>query len=156
MKKIKVTDLLIFIISAELVGALSALFSGGSFKEYYASLIKPPIAPPSWVFPVAWVLLYALMGTAAYLVHIFGKDQRELGLKLYVLQLFINFLWSPVFFGTKCFPAAVVIAAVLLLTVFLTTVVFFKNDDTAGALFVPYVLWSAYGLYLSVGFLILN
>ncbi len=155
-KKFKLTDLLIFIISTELVGALSSMFSGGRFSEYYSSLTKPPIAPPGWVFPAAWALLYALMAAACYLVYLSDSVHRDTALKLYVLQLFVNFLWSPVFFGAGSFGGAVIIAAVLLVTVALTTIAFFRISDLAGMLFLPYLIWSAYGLYLSVGFLVLN
>ena len=156
MKKFKLTDLLIFIVTAELVGALSALFSGESFSAYYNSLIKPPIAPPGAVFPAAWAILYALMGTACYLIYLSDSDGKHTAYKLYIIQLFVNFLWSPVFFGTKSFTGAMIIAAVLLQTVILTGISFFKISETAGALLIPYVLWSAYALYLSVGFLVLN
>ena len=156
MRSFKITDLLIFIIAAELVGAVSALFSGGSFSGYYSSLIKPPIAPPGKVFPIAWVILYALMAAACYLVYLSEHQNKHLALKLYILQLFVNFLWSPVFFGTKSFIAAAVTASVLLLLVFLTNVMFFRISDTAGALFLPYLLWTVYALYLTIGFLVLN
>lgn len=156
MQKIKLTDLLIFVVAAELVGAVSALFSGGNFREYYDALVRPPIAPPGWVFPVAWGLLYALMGTAAYLVYLNAHDLRTAALKLYLLQLFVNFLWSPVFFGAKQLIPAAVIAGVLLVTVTLTTVAFFRVSETAGALMLPYLCWSAYALYLSVGYAVLN
>ena len=156
MKKFKIIDLLIFIIATELVGALSALFSGGGFAEYYNTLVKPPIAPPGGVFPIAWAILYTLMGAACYLVYISDREKKHLALKLYLLQLFVNFLWSPVFFGTKNFTAAAVIAVILLITVTAANFFFFKISDTAGALFLPYLLWSAYALYLTIGFLVLN
>ena len=103
MKKFRVTELLISIVSAELVGALSALVSGGQFREFFAALEKPPFAPPAWLFPVAWAILYALMGYSAYLIYIADSNGRNKALKLCAAQLFVNFLWSPVFFGMKSF-----------------------------------------------------
>lgn len=67
MKRIKWTELLISVISAELVGVLSALLSGG-FSERYSELIQPPFAPSGAVFPVVWTILYALMGISAYII----------------------------------------------------------------------------------------
>lgn len=156
MRAFKLTDLLIFIVAAELVGAVSALFSGGGFSAFYDTLIKPPIAPPGKVFPIAWVILYALMGAASYIVYLSEHEKKHLALKLYILQLFVNFLWSPVFFGTRNIAAATVIMAVLLLLVTSANIYFFKISDTAGVLFLPYLLWCAYALYLTVGFLVLN
>ena len=156
MRSFKLTDLLIFIAGTELVGALSALFTGGSFQAFYDSLIKPPIAPPGKVFPVAWAVLYALSAAACYLIYLSEHQEKHFALKLYILQLFFNFLWSPVFFGTKNFTAAVIIAAVLFVLVICTNVIFFRISDTAGVLFLPYLLWTAYALYLTIGFMVLN
>ena len=50
MKKPKITELLIFIVATELVGALSGLLAGNSFS-FYKELIKPPLSPPGWLFP---------------------------------------------------------------------------------------------------------
>ncbi len=67
-QKFQVTGLLTSIVSAELIGALSALLSG-NIGSGYQGLNQPPLSPPGWVFPVMWGILYALMGTAAYLVY---------------------------------------------------------------------------------------
>jgi len=156
MKRFDLTKLLTYIVTAELVGALSTLVAGGNFKEFYISLEMPPIAPPAWVFPVAWALLYALMGTAAYLVSIPDNGVAKDALFVYSTQLFINFLWSPVFFGLGSLVGGVAVAALLLAAVIVTIVVFAKRNDTAALLLVPYLIWSAYALYLSIGFLVLN
>lgn len=156
MKKFSITELLIFIVTAELVGALSALVAGGNFNEFYQTLTMPPIAPPAWVFPVAWGILYALMGTAAYLVYDPNDPDAKKALYVYALQLFINFLWSPVFFGLGSLVGGVIVAVLLLAAVVLNIIVFAKQKDTAALLLVPYLLWSAYALYLSIGFLVLN
>ena len=88
MKKIKITDLLIFIVTAELVGALSALLSG-DFKSFYADIIRPPLSPPTWLFPAVWTVLYALMGISAYIIWQDNGSaiRKAAALKLYFLQL---------------------------------------------------------------------
>ena len=91
--KIKWTDLLLWIVGTELVGAMSALFSGGSFSAFYNSLEQPPLAPPGWLFPVAWAILYGLMGTSAYLIQKSNDSRRKRAIFLYWIQLFVNFLW---------------------------------------------------------------
>ncbi|MBR0140639.1 MAG: tryptophan-rich sensory protein, partial [Ruminococcus sp.] len=93
MKKIKWTELIISIVGTELVGALSALISGG-YSEYYSQLVQPAFAPPSAVFPVVWAVLYAVMGFSAYLVYFSESPQRKNALIIYITQLFINFSWS--------------------------------------------------------------
>ena len=156
MKRFKVTELLIWVISAELAGAVSALLSGGDFSGYYAALVKPPIAPPGWVFPIAWAILYALTALGAYIVSLSESDASRLALRLYALQLGVNFLWSPIFFGLKSFGWAVAAAAVLFLLVVLMTLAFFRADELAVASAIPYLLWVGYALYLSTGFLVVN
>ena len=73
--------------------------------EQYQEMYRPPLSPPGWVFPVVWLLLYALMGIAAY--RIYMKDPKAEALKLYLIQLAINFLWPILFFnfGWQLFAA---------------------------------------------------
>ena len=113
MKKFSLTDLLIFVISAELVGAFSALLSGG-YSDFYAELARPPLSPPAAVFPVVWTILYALMGISAYLVWREDTQASRRAIGVYVIQLAINFSWSIIFFRFEALFAAAV-AAVLLL-----------------------------------------
>ena len=156
MKKFDLTKLLTYIVTAELVGAFSALVAGGNFKEFYQKLVMPPIAPPSWVFPVAWAILYAIMGTAAFIVSEQNHENTKKAMYIYTAQLFINFLWSPVFFGLGSLTGGVIVAAILVGAVVLNIIFFAKISDTAALMLIPYLIWSAYALYLSIGFRVLN
>ncbi len=156
MKRTNLTELLIFIVSAELIGALSALVAGGDFKEYYNTLSKPPLAPPSIVFPIAWALLYAVTAFGAYLVNNSGSVFAHTALRIYALQLAVNFLWTPVFFRLRSFAGALAVAAILFILIALMTFWFYRSEKKAALTTVPYLLWSGYALYLSIGFLIMN
>ena len=156
MKKEKLTTLLIFVIGTELVGALSALLSGGGFSAYYQSLNQPPFAPPGWLFPVAWGILYALMGISAYQVWRADLVGSKAALFLYAAQLAVNFLWSPVFFGLRSLPGAVAVILALDLLVTAMIAAFLRVRRTAGLLNVPYLLWTLYATYLCIGVLRLN
>lgn len=68
MKIKSYTELFIFIVTAELVGVLSALLTG-DFSGFFDKNLQSPLMPPAWVFSVVWVILYALMGISAYLVY---------------------------------------------------------------------------------------
>ncbi len=155
-KKINIPDLLIFILSAELAGALSGVVSGGNFGAFYDTLTKPPFAPPGWLFPVVWGILYAVMGISAYIISRSDDIGKNSALTLYVVQLFANVLWSPVFFGLKSFGGAVAAAAVLTVLVVCMTAVFCKIDRCAALINIPYVIWTLFALYLSIGFCVLN
>ena len=157
MKKRNLTDLLIFIVSAELVGVLSALLSGG-FSQMYLSLEKPPLSPPGWVFPVVWSVLYALMGISAYLVYRteFNPSVRKKGLMAYAIQLFLNFLWSIIYFRFEMFTLALVDLILLTTTVIIMTVLFGKVSKAAAWINIPYILWLLFATYLNTGTIVLN
>lgn len=157
MKKINLTDLLIFIISAELVGAVSALLSG-NFSGFYAEFIKPPLSPPGFIFPVVWAVLYAAMGFSAYLIYSeedYGSEKR-LSLGLYVIQLAINFLWSIIFFRFRFFFGAVVLAVLLWIAVAAMIVAFRRVKPVAALINLPYLIWVTFAVYLTIGVFILN
>ena len=151
MKKINCTDLIISVVFAELVGAVSALLSG-SFKGVYAELTRPPFSPPAWLFPVVWSVLYALMGISAYII----SKSRHNALKIYFLQLAVNFLWSILFFRFMLFKLSAVTAVVLAVLVAMMIYSFFRINRTAGLLNIPYFVWTVFASYLAIGTAILN
>lgn len=154
--KHKWTNVLLWIVGTELVGALSALLAGGNFSAYYQSLNQPPFAPPGWLFPVMWAILYALMGISAFLIQESDSFQKKPALVLYGAQLLANFLWSPVFFGLKWKLGAAVVVVVMLVLIIAMIAAFFRIRRSAAYLNIPYLLWTAFAAYLTIGVLILN
>lgn len=138
------------------VGGLSALLSGG--MSDYAALSKPPLSPPGWVFPVVWTILYLLMGYASYRVAESGAPPAQIrqALLIYALQLFVNFLWSPIFFGLELRLSAFIVLLILWLLVCLTLHRFSAIDERAGDLLIPYILWITFAGYLNLGTFLLN
>ncbi|MFT3950960.1 MAG: TspO/MBR family protein [Oscillospiraceae bacterium] len=157
MKKQKITELLISIAIAELVGVLSGLLAGNS-AEFYSGLVKPPLSPPGWLFPVVWPILYALMGISAYLIYASDADgqKKKKALTLYGAQLFVNFMWSIVFFRFQWIGASVVIIILLLVLVIWMTAVFYKIRPSATWINFPYILWLLFAAYLNIGVFVLN
>lgn len=156
MKKINISDLLLFVIITELAGAVSSLLSGGNFGGYYDTLTKPPLAPPGWLFPVVWAVLYAIMGFSAYLINRSDNIGKRSALILYFVQLAVNVLWSPVFFGLKSFGGAVAVIIVLVALVIAMLVVFGRIDRCAALVNIPYLVWVLFAAYLTIGFTVLN
>ncbi len=154
--KIRWTDLIIHIVGAELVGALSAALSGGSFSVFYQTLEKPAFAPPGWIFPVVWSILYVLMGISAYLIWKSDVSDRKPAMLLYFSQLFANFLWSPVFFGLKSLKGAAVIAIALLILITAMMISFYRICKASAYLNIPYLLWAVFAAYLTIGILVLQ
>ena len=155
MKK-RTKTLLICLAIPLAVGGLSALVAGG-FSDYQ-SLNQPPFSPPGWLFPIAWSILYLLMGYASFRVLESGKDQTHIrnALIAYGVQLFFNFLWSPLFFGLGWYLTAFFLLVVLWIAIFVTMRLFSRLDQLAADLLLPYLLWVCYAGYLNLGVFLLN
>ena len=134
-----------------LLGFLSGQVSGNG-GPWYAMLVKPPLTPPNWLFPVAWSLLYAMQGLALALVlSASGSTDRELAVALFSLQLTANVAWSPVFFAWHLISVSVWVLAATLVLALATTIVFGRIRRLAGWLMVPYLAWLCYAGALNVG-----
>lgn len=157
MKKIKWTELLIFIIGTELVGAISSLLSE-NFSSFYGELVKPPLAPSGILFPIVWAILYALMGISAYMIYVSDAESGEKtkALTLYAVQLFVNFMWSIVFFRFEQIGVAAAVLILLVILVTMMVMIFKKIRPLAGYLNIPYLLWVIFAVYLNIEFLLLN
>ena len=138
------------------VGGLSSLLSGGMGD--YETLVKPPLSPPGWLFPVVWTILFLLMGYASYRIWTSAAPQQDKrrALLFYGIQLCLNFLWSPVFFGLGWLTVAFIILLALWLFILITTSQFSKIDAMAGNLLLPYLLWVTFAGYLNFAFILLN
>lgn len=149
--------LLICIAIPLAVGGLSALLTGGTM-ERFQDLVKPPLSPPGWLFPVVWTILYALMGWASYriLEAEAPEEEKKQALLFYGLQLLVNFIWSPVFFRWELRLTAFFILVALWVLIYITMRKFSAIDETASDLLLPYILWVTFAAYLNLGIFLLN
>ena len=156
MKKTDWKKLLLCLAIPLAAGGLSALVSGG--MDSYGNLRQPPLSPPGWVFPVVWSILYLLMGYASYrvLVSDASQEAKNTALLLYGIQLALNFLWSPVFFGLHWYLAAFLILVTMWAVIYRTIKAFAMTDEIAGDLMIPYILWVTFAGYLNFGVYFLN
>lgn len=105
--KNKILTLSLSIILAQLAGLVGSFFTAPNIKSWYLFLKKPSFSPPNWIFAPVWTLLYTLMGISAFLIWEVGlqkeskKGEVKKDLIVYGIQLFINIIWSFVFFGLK-------------------------------------------------------
>ena len=146
----------LFLAIPLVVGGLATLLSGGMGD--YQAMSQPPLSPPGWVFPVVWSVLYLTMGYASYRVYSRGEDAGtvRVSLILYGVQLFFNFLWPIVFFRFHAYLAAFVVLILLWIGIVLTLWEFYKSDERAGDLMLPYLLWVTFAAYLNLGVYLLN
>ena len=150
--------LLVSIAVCELVGILSTPFTIAAIPVWYASLIKPPFSPPSWIFGPVWTLLYALMGISFFLIWVKGLNKKKVktALTYFLIQLALNFLWSISFFGFHSPLLGFVNIIFLLVFIILTIKHFYPLSKNASYLLIPYLLWVIFATVLNGAFLILN
>jgi len=156
-RKNNILHLILSIAIALGVGFLSSLLSGDT-REVYQRLILPSFAPPGWIFPVVWTIMYVLMGIAAYRVYSRGprRPQVRSALSYYAVQLFFNFLWSIIFFRFELFGFAFIWLLILWFLIIVTTSKFFRLDKLAGYLMLPYLLWVTFAGILNFAIWRLN
>lgn len=151
----KYLSLIISVAIPLAVGGIAALLVP-SFAAFYASLPKPPLAPPAALFPIVWTILYILMGVACWLVWRSRSPARFPALTVYAVQLLMNFLWVLVFFGAgKLFSAFIWVVA-LFAAELITFLRFRKIERLAGALLIPLLVWTLFGAYLNLAIYILS
>ena len=155
--KVKWKILAVNVVIPLAVGGLAALLSAGSMAAY-RMLNKPAFSPPGWVFPVVWTILYIAMGVASYRIYVSdapAKDKRN-ALLLYGGQLLVNFFWSLLFFRWELRLTAFFWLFGLWLLVYATIRLFYRVENLAGDLLLPYLLWVTFAAYLNLGAFLLN
>ena len=149
--------ILICIILTEASGFIVGMLTREGTRVYGETMVQPPLAPPTLLFPIAWTILYALMGAGvAILINSESSGARTVGIILYVAQLFFNLAWCFIFFSFKNYPFALVWLVIMLILVVLMTITFYRVSHTAALLQIPYILWLIFAAYLNTGVMVLN
>lgn len=147
------------IIVVELLGGSGSLFTAQGLGVWYDTLQQPTLSPPGWVFGVVWPLLFALMGTALWLVwrHAPANPRAtRLSGVAFGLQFGFNIGWSAVFFGVREIGWGLAVIGGLWLLILVTIIAFDRVDRRAAALLVPYLAWVTFAAYLNYQFWMLN
>lgn len=155
MKRKQYVPYVLFILVPLAAGGLSSIFTSQGMPQY-EQLAKPPLTPPGFVFPIAWGILYVLMGIGAAKVWASGSDARNHAIFLFSLQLILNFFWSVWFFGCQWYLFAFVWLLLLIAAIATMSRAFYKIAPIAGWLQLPYLLWCAFAAYLNVGIWLMN
>lgn len=142
----------IFIIFLPLiVGGIVSIIIKDSID--YDTLVKPALSPPSIFFPIAWTIIYTLMGISYFIVRKTLTTKEKL---LYYIQLAVNALWSIIFFVNKMYFLSIVWIVLLDVLVIIMIRIFIKENKISGILQIPYLLWILFATYLTIGIYILN
>lgn len=139
-----------------LVGALAGFLTNADVKEFMATAQKPFFMPPGWVFPVAWTILYALMGFSAYIIDNTGSPRESRALTIYYIQLFFNFVWSFIFFSANNYLFAFIWIIALWLLIIATILEFKMIKARAAYFLIPYLIWVTFAAVLNFSVYLLN
>lgn len=146
------------VVIALAVGGLAAFFTAGNMSVY-DELKKPSLAPPGILFPIVWSILYILMGISSGIIYDKrdkNYDRSASALRVYGLNLVVNFFWSIIFFNMRSYLFAFVWLVLLWFIVLWMIGEFAKIDDLAAKLQIPYLLWVTFAAYLNLMILVLN
>ncbi len=136
-----------------IIGGIVGLIISGSID--YNSLQKPFLAPPSIVFPIMWTILYILMGVSYGMLEYKGLVDSKTK-TIYYLQLFVNALWSIIFFTLKWRLFAFIWIILLDILVIVMISNLYKKNKLAGLIQIPYLLWVLFASYLNLSIYLLN
>lgn len=157
--------LVIAIVISELAGIVGSFFTIPSVPTWYAALAKPALNPPAWIFAPVWTILYLLMGVSLFLVWKQHSNILEnvrmlriwkISIAAFSVQLFLNALWSIIFFGLHNPGLAFLGIVFLWLAILATIVLFYKISKRAAHLLLPYILWVSFAAYLNYAIWALN
>jgi benzodiazapine receptor len=136
---------------------IGGLVTAKNICPWYDTLSKPSFTPPNWVFSPAWTILYTLMAISLFFVlKTANSKDKTYGLVFFAIQLFLNGLWSVLFFGLHSILGALANIILLLLFIILTMLKFYKISKPAFYLLIPYLLWVSFATALNFAVFILN
>lgn len=121
---------------------------------WYHSLIKPEFAPPDWIFTPVWIILYITIFASLVLYYSTDVSEKRTGYTFFCIQLLLNFIWAPVFFGLKNILLAFVIIILLDIFVLLTIRKFYSVSKSAGILLIPYLTWILFATCLNGAYVV--
>ncbi|MBD8348730.1 TspO/MBR family protein [Dysgonomonas sp. HGC4] len=152
----KKLQILIPILICFFVGFIGSCFQAEAISNWYPYLNKPDLTPPNVVFPVAWSILYVLMGISIGLIMNSNSRKKKYFVKIFLLQLFLNFTWSISFFYLQSPIAGLVNIVLLEIVIIYYALSVYPIRRLSTLLFVPYVLWVSFASYLNFYILLYN
>ncbi|MEE1319895.1 MAG: TspO/MBR family protein [Ruminococcus sp.] len=136
-------------------GILAGLLTMGSM-ENFEKIAKPPLTPPSILFPIVWFILFTLMGISSYIIYESDSPYRKNALTIYGIQLVVNFIWPLLFFNLQAYLFSFIWIMLLWVLIIVMIVEFYKVSKPAALLQIPYLLWVTFAAYLNFGVFLLN
>jgi tryptophan-rich sensory protein len=116
--------------------------------DWYLNLNKSSLTPPGYMFGIAWVILYILMSISVWIIW---KKEKKITfpIQIYIIQLILNFMWSPIFFKYHYINEAQLLLLLIWMLVIINIYLFYSINKKAGLLLLPYILWLTFAFYLN-------
>ena len=152
--KINIRKIILYILIPVLLGGLVGLLTGAG--DNYKDLVQPSFAPPSIIFPIVWTILYILMGISSYIISSSNRYLKREALVIYYFQLFINLLWSFIFFVFNWYFIAFIWILILIYLVYRMIKEFYSISKVSAYLQIPYLLWLIFASVLNLSIFLLN
>lgn len=122
----------------------------------YSNLIKPPLSPPGWLFPIVWSILYLLMGISTYIIYRSQSPYKQSALTSFLIQLMLNYIWPILFFGLNLKIIAFIEIIILIFAIVKMIREYLKISKISAYLQIPYLLWTLFATYLNLAIIFLN
>lgn len=139
------------------VGIIGGFATNSSVTTWYPTLMKPTWTPPSWVFGPVWTVLYVLIALCGWLIYMQpSSPARSKALLFFGIQLVLNLIWSPLFFGLQSPLLGLITIVLLWIAILATLFSLWKVSRLAAALWLPYTIWVTYALTLNAAIYVMN
>jgi tryptophan-rich sensory protein len=122
--------------------------SMNKIDDWYLNLDKSALTPPGYMFSIVWIILYILMSISVWII--WNKEKKiTLPIILYIIQIILNFAWSPIFFKYRLINESLLLLLLIWILVFTIINLFYSINKTAGLLLIPYLIWLSFAFYLN-------
>ena len=157
MKNKNILTYVVAVAVCQLAGVIGSIFTTPAVRGWYAGINRPSFSPPNWLFAPVWTTLFVLMGISVSIIWLSEKNElRKKALKIFAFQLFLNTIWSIIFFGMENPALAFVEIVILWIAILYTIIIFRRINKKASCLLIPYILWVSFASVLNLSIALLN
>jgi benzodiazapine receptor len=144
-------SLIIWIAALVLIGSSIGMLTKNSVDTWYVTLNRSPLTPPNYLFGIVWSILYIMIATSGWLIWRSDRFDESTSpiKKLYIIQLVLNWSWTPLFFSYHFTGLALICLSLIILFVASLIIISYKKINIAALLLAPYLLWSLFAAHLN-------
>jgi benzodiazapine receptor len=153
LKNLKIKNyyqLALWLVLLLTVSSLMGMLTRNSINVWYAALVRSPLTPPNYVFSVVWIILYIMIAVSGWMIwssYPFKELKRIKG--LYLAQLFLNWMWTPLFFYYHFIGSALICLFSIVVLVALIIKQSYQSSKITALMLTPYFVWVLFALYLN-------